>query len=96
MSLLFPCASNVRRYFLLGSQAFHERPAQLAVTNANLYLSVSAVKSLFQEEVEIPFGSVRQVKPSFSQIKLGVKLPAHRAGLPGNVDMITGPASLPA
>jgi hypothetical protein len=25
-----------------------------------------------------------------------VKLPAHRAGLPGNVDMITGSAFLPA
>jgi len=27
---------------------------------------------------------------------LRVKLPAHRAGLPGNVDMITGSAFLPA
>jgi hypothetical protein len=36
------------------------------------------------------------VKPSFSEIKLGVKLSAHRTGLPGNVDMITGSAFLPA
>ena len=26
----------------------------------------------------------------------GVKLPAHRAGLPGNVDVVTGSAFLPA
>jgi hypothetical protein len=29
---------------------------------------------MLQEEVEIPFGSVRQGKSSFSQIKLGSKL----------------------
>jgi hypothetical protein len=69
---------------------------QLTVTNANLYLSVSPVKSLFQKEVGIPFASGRQVKSSCSEIKLGVKLTAHRAGLPGNVDLITGSAFLPA
>ena len=94
MFLLFLCISNVQRYFLLGCQAFHERPGQLAVTNANLYLSVSAVKSLFQEEVEIPFDSVRKGKIRFSRIKLGVKLTAHRVGLPVNVDLITGSAFL--
>jgi hypothetical protein len=96
MFLLFLCVSNVQRYFLLGCQAFHERPGQLAITNANLYLSVSPVKSLFQKEVEIPFDSVRQVKSSLSQIRLGVKLTAQRAGLPENVDLITGSAFLPA
>ena len=48
-----------------------------------------------QKEVEIPFDSVCQLKASLSQIKLGVKLPAHRVGLPGDVDTIAGSALTP-
>jgi hypothetical protein len=56
------------------------------LTNSNrAYLDEMLDRGL-QAEVEIPFDSVRQAKASLSQIKLGVKLTAHRAGLPGNVD----------
>ena len=38
------------------------------------------------------------IMPEASEVRIRkeVKLPAHRAGLPGNVDMIRGSAFLPA
>jgi hypothetical protein len=45
---------------------------QLLIVESNIRLLYHFEKRLFQEEVEIPFDSVRQAKSSFSQIKLGL------------------------
>ena len=55
---------------------------------------------LTQEVEYLPFkqrvvGS-SPARPTIIKWNIGVKLPAHRAGLPGNVDLITGSAFLPA
>ena len=42
------------------------------ITARNIAWRRKKVKTTFQEEGEIPFDSVRQVKSSFSQIKLGL------------------------
>jgi hypothetical protein len=69
---------------------------KLGISVRNIVSKRKNLKTRFQEKVEIPFDSVRQGESGFSQIELGVKLTAHRAGLPGNVDLITGSAFLPA